>query len=88
MITSVETLKGATFIRNGSEYAATNAAQHLRLKLGKAGERVQTADQFIAGCATKSSFSGKKYQLRLASGETVDTEVYLRKRLAAADAKK
>jgi hypothetical protein len=33
LIGSVETLQGATFIRNGVEYDAKKAADHLRLKL-------------------------------------------------------
>ena len=32
LITSVEQLKGAVFIRNGSEYSGAQAAHHLRMK--------------------------------------------------------
>ncbi len=35
LISSVENLKGAIFIRNGSEHDGKAAAEHLRLKLEK-----------------------------------------------------
>ena len=39
LITSVETLEGAKFIRNGNEYDARAAADHLRLKLKGSGQK-------------------------------------------------
>ena len=39
LISSVENLKGAKFIRNGSEYNGKEAAKHLRMKLQNAGGR-------------------------------------------------
>ena len=36
LISSVENLKGAKFIRNGSEYDGKEAAKHLRMKLQNA----------------------------------------------------
>ena len=36
LISSVENLKGAKFIRNGSEYDGKEAAEHLRMKLQNA----------------------------------------------------
>jgi len=81
LIQSVAQLKGAAFIRNGSEYSAVQAADHLRLKWRKAGSRVHTAEQFIDLCATQSSMSGLKYRIRLADGVTVDSADFLRARL-------
>jgi hypothetical protein len=83
LIESVETLQGATFIRNGSEYDARKAADHLRLKLKRAGERVKTAEDFIRFCGSKSSVSGKAYRIRFSDGTTLDTETFFRKRLKA-----
>lgn len=83
LIESVETLQGATFIRNGSEYDAKKAADHLRLKLKRAGERVKTAEDFIRLCGSKSSISGKAYRIRFSDGRTLDTETFFRKRLQA-----
>jgi hypothetical protein len=81
LIASVETLEGAKFIRNGHEYDAKAAADHLRLKLRTAGEEVKTADDFIRLCGSQSSLSGEKYRIRLADGTTVDSEVFFRTRL-------
>ena len=82
LIASVETLQGAQFIRNGSAYDAKAAADHLRLKLRKAGSRVVTADDFIRLCASASSVSGIPYQIRFADGRVVSSEAYLRQKLA------
>jgi len=76
LITSIETLKGAVFIRNGSEYSAEQAAHHLRMKWDKAGSKVKTAEDFIDKCASRSSLSGQKYQIRFANGKTENSEDY------------
>ncbi|MEO7932702.1 MAG: DUF5329 domain-containing protein [Chthoniobacterales bacterium] len=76
LLQSVASMKGGVFIRNGSEYSASEAVAHLKLKLSKGGERVKTAEDFIAGCASKSSFSGTPYQIRLPDGKTVETGPY------------
>jgi len=82
LITSIETLQGAQFIRNGTPYDAKAAADHLRLKLRMAGSRVLTADDFIRVCATASSVSGAPYQIRFADGLVISSEAYLRQKLA------
>jgi hypothetical protein len=74
-------LKGAVFIRNGSEYDATKAAEHLRRKLDYAGKRIQTADQFIDKLATGSSMTGKPYRIRFKDGHSVESAVYFREQL-------
>src|SRR5512139_2442518 len=70
LISSVENLKEAKFIRNGSEHDGKEAAEHLRMKLQKAGGKVQTADDFIRLCASKSSITGKPYMIRSSDGTT------------------
>jgi len=82
LLSSIEHLQGAVFIRNGSEYSAAQAAEHLRYKWGKAGERVKSAEDFIALCATKSSMSGLAYRIRFADGKTVDSAVFFLAELA------
>lgn len=79
LIESVETLQGATFIRNGDEYDARKAADHLRLKLKRAGERVKTAEDFIRLCGSKSSLSGKAYRIRFPDRTTVEAETFFRR---------
>ncbi|MCX5828330.1 MAG: DUF5329 family protein [Deltaproteobacteria bacterium] len=83
LIASVETLDGAKFIRNGREYDARSAANHLRLKLKNAGYRVRTAEDFIKFCGSKSSITGEPYLIRFADGTTVKTEVFFSKKLTA-----
>jgi opacity protein-like surface antigen len=56
------------FIRAGTEYPANEAAAHLRMKLGKAGDRVKTADAFITEIATKSYLTGKPYLIKEPDG--------------------
>ena len=82
LIASVAELRGAVFIRNGSEYDAKVAADHLRLKRQKAGSRVKTPDDFIRLCGSSSSMTGEPYQIRYADGRTEPAAVFLRARLA------
>jgi hypothetical protein len=81
LISSVENLKEATFIRNGTEHDGKEAAEHLRMKLQSDVGMVQTADDFIRLCASKSYISGKPYLIRLSDGKTMKSEQYLREKL-------
>ncbi|MFZ2171349.1 MAG: DUF5329 family protein [Methylococcaceae bacterium] len=81
LISSIENIKGAKFIRNGKEHDGKEAAEHLRMKLQKAGGKVQTADDFIRLCASKSIMSGKPYMIRSTDGKTIKSEQYFRKKL-------
>jgi uncharacterized short protein YbdD (DUF466 family) len=72
-----------TFLRNGGEYDARKAADHLRLKLKTAGDQVKTAEEFIRLCGSKSSVSGEAYRIRFPDGTTLDAEAFFRKRLEA-----
>jgi hypothetical protein len=83
LLNSVKTLKDAQFVRAGKEYDGQAAEEHLRMKLGKAGERVQTAEQFIDGIASKSYLSGKPYQIKFADGRVTNAGEYLHGRLKA-----
>jgi hypothetical protein len=86
LIHSVETLQGAVFIRNGSEYDGAKAAAHLRTKLDYAGKKVQTAEQFIDKLATGSSMTGQPYKIRFADGRTVESAVYFHEQLRKLEA--
>jgi hypothetical protein len=76
----------AVFIRNGTEYDGAKAASHIKSKLWFAGDRVQTAKDFILGVASKSEASGKPYEIRL-KGATAATPLgaWLFDRLAERD---
>ena len=81
LISSIENMKGAKFIRNGTEHDGKEAAEHLRSKLKSAGGKVQTADDFIRLCASKSFISGKPYMVRASNGKTINSEQYFREKL-------
>ncbi|NNM00457.1 MAG: DUF5329 family protein [Gammaproteobacteria bacterium] len=49
------------FERNGSQYAATSAADHLRLKYRRGRRYIASAEEFIDRLASRSSLSGKAY---------------------------
>ena len=46
-------------------------AQHLRDKLAKAGDRIKTIEDFIAGIASNSFLSGKPYLVKFADGPSL-----------------
>src|SRR4029077_17592260 len=87
LISFVQT-SGVRFIRNGTEYSGSEGAQHLRDKLAKAGGRVTTPDDCIAGIASRSYISGKPYLVKFADGHTQPTGDWLRAHLAEVRKKK
>lgn len=85
LIKSVEAQKGAVFIRDATVHPAHAAADQMGLKLGKAGDLVKTAEDFMEKCASKSSISGTPYEVRLAGGKSVPARTFLRPKLKEAD---
>jgi uncharacterized protein DUF5329 len=85
LISAVESMGAAQFIRNGTTYDAKAAADHLRLKRRMAGSHCATAEDFIRYCATQSSVSGKPYQIRLPDGTMVTSAAFLQGKLAEFD---
>lgn len=81
LINYIKNLQGATFIRNGDEYPAKDAAEHLQMKRRKAGDRVKTAREFIDGLASESYISGKEYQIRMKDGKTYKSREVLMREL-------
>jgi hypothetical protein len=63
----------AVFIRNGNEYEAKEAADHLRMKRKKAGNKVKTAKDFINLIASKSYMSGEAYKMKFKNGSILNT---------------
>ncbi len=82
LIATIADLHDARFIRNGNEYDARRAVDHLRLKLRYAGDRIVTAEDFIADCATGSSISGEPYRIKFADGRITPVAMFLRGKLA------
>ena len=85
IIQSLGSLKGAVFIRNGKDYDAQAARDHLQSKLDYAGGRVKTAEEFIKYCATESSISHQPYKIRFANGNVIDTASYFGAKLKEFD---
>jgi hypothetical protein len=78
---------GIVFIRNGTEHSASEAADHLRTKWSRAGNRIATAESFIDNLGSTSSQSGDPYRVRLPDGTERDAGPWLHEQLKAIDAK-
>ena len=76
---------GCQFQRNGSWHTAKEAQSHLRRKLDYLIDRdaVTSAEHFIERAASKSSKSGKAYQVRCDKQAPVASGQWLSKQLRA-----
>ena len=81
LISHLENLKDATFVRNGSDYDAKSAAKFLRGKWQANDKDIKTATDFIAKAATVSSTTGKPYLIRFKDGTQTKCSDYLTARL-------
>jgi hypothetical protein len=72
---------GCDFVRNGDRHPAAEAAEHLAMKYQRAGGRIKTAEAFIDHIASKSSFSGKPYQVICPQQPAVNSGPWLRQQL-------
>ncbi|MEA3230674.1 MAG: DUF5329 domain-containing protein [Thermodesulfobacteriota bacterium] len=70
------------FIRNGREYQAEEAREHLEMKYNHVKRRIKTAEDFIDKIASKSSLSGRQYEVRC-DGIKLQTSQWLRESLAS-----
>lgn len=68
IIMKIKKMENAEFIRNGESHTPQEAADHIRLKLGKAGNRIKTAKDFIKYCGTGSSITGEPYRIKFRNG--------------------
>ncbi len=71
---------GCTFVRNGSESSARDAADHLRLKYSRGKRYVSSSEQFIDRLASESSWTGKKYTINCA-GDITESGLWLHQAL-------
>lgn len=71
----------AVFIRNGREYPASRAVEHLKEKYNHIRDRIQTAKQFIEHVASRSSLSGRPYRVRFPDGRVRKTSDWLAEEL-------
>ena len=73
---------GCEFNRNGSLHSAAAAAEHLELKYSRGKRYADSAEAFIERLASKSSWSGKPYQM-ICDAETQPAGDWLTMRLGA-----
>jgi hypothetical protein len=68
LISRIERLDGAVFIRNDTEYSARTAGWFLREKWRSKEVEVETATDFIQKVASISSTTGRPYLIRFRDG--------------------
>lgn len=66
------------FIRHGQELSGPMFAELLRRKHEQMGPKEASLDQFIEEVASRSSSTGKPYQVKLSNGELLDAGAWLR----------
>jgi hypothetical protein len=81
LITNLETLTGAQFVRNGKAYSPATAGKFLRGKWKDRAEEVRNAEDFIEKVATRSSTTGRSYLVRYADKREITTAEFLRAQL-------
>ncbi len=69
------------FIRNGDEHKPAEAASHLRSKWDYAKNDIHTVDDFIKKIGSKSSSSGKPYEVKFPNGKTIPAEIWMREQI-------
>lgn len=57
------------FIRNGTEYDSSTAAQHLMRKYSSVMKRIEKAEQFVMHIASESSMTGEPYMIKTLEGK-------------------
>ena len=67
---------GCIFNRNGSWYSAAEASAHLQKKYKYLADRnyISTTESFIDNAATKSSFSGKAYEVKCNEAKPIESK--------------
>lgn len=81
LISSIEGLKDASFVRNGSTYDAKTAAKFLRGKWDSHKSEIVTAADFIEKAASVSSTTGKPYIIRFNDGHEIKCGDFLKEKL-------
>jgi hypothetical protein len=77
LITQVDGMTDAVFVRNGKSYDGHAAASHLREKWQWKKNEIKTARDFIRIIGSASSQSGKPYLIRFRDGREVKSGDFL-----------
>lgn len=75
---------GCEFQRNGTWYTAPKAVAHIRSKYDYLSKRelINSSEEFIELAASKSSISGKAYQVKCADQATITSSMWFTRELA------
>lgn len=68
---------GCLFIRNGTEHEPADAESHLRMKYRNGRRYVSDAEDFINRIASKSSWTGRPYQVKCPGEPAKDSGPWL-----------
>ncbi|MCX8037017.1 MAG: DUF5329 domain-containing protein [Candidatus Sumerlaeia bacterium] len=88
LLDAVSKAKDLTFIRNDAEWPASAARQLMESKYGKAKDNIKTVEEFIEQIASRSSTTGRVYQVKFKDGRTTESAYWLRARLKEIEAGK
>ncbi len=77
LLNHISKLNGA-FIRNDTEHTPKEAVKHIKKKYNHYKDKISTAEKFIELSATKSTFSGKIYFIKI-DGKLIPSKEYLLK---------
>ncbi|MDQ0022451.1 hypothetical protein J2X90_000229 [Variovorax paradoxus] len=77
LILRVSNMKTMTFMRNGDEHNAADAAKHMQAKFDHFKDEILTAEDFIDRCASRSEMTGKPYQVKMPNGAVRDAKEFL-----------
>jgi hypothetical protein len=81
LIAGLESLTDVKFVRNGTAYSPVSAGKFLRAKWKDRAGEVQSAEDFIAKVATRSSTTRQPYLVRYSDGREIPTGAVLRREL-------
>ncbi len=73
---------GLMFIRNAESHSAADAAKHMNDKYRYYKKKIETAEDFIRLCASKSLITGKPYLVVMENGDEARTDDWLLEALA------
>lgn len=83
LILRVSNMKTMTFMRNGDEHSAADAAKHMKAKFDHFKDEIVTAEDFIDRCASRSEVTGQPYKVKLTDGAVRDASEFLNSELRA-----
>jgi hypothetical protein len=66
-----------TFIRNGKDHTPEEAVAHILKKYDYFKEKIDTAEEFIEYCASKSTISHKPYLIKCPGMKNVEARIWL-----------